>query len=88
MIKYLFRLLAASSSLVALLLLTNLPTSSAIAATSINNYHNQDNSAVVSLNVVSSTLKLTANFHQQQLDHSGCSCAACAQASGVVIDQI
>lgn len=76
MIKSLLRLLAASSSLVALLLLTN----SAIAANSIEQYYHQDSSAVVSLNVVSPFLQLTANEHQQQFDHSGCACAVCTQA--------
>ena len=75
MIKSLLRLLAASSSLVALLLLTN----SAIAATAIEQYYHQDNSAVVSLNVVSPALQLIANEHQQHFDHLGCACAVCTQ---------
>ena len=75
MIKSLLRLLAASSSLVALLLLTN----SAIAATSIEQYYHQDNSAVVSLNIVSPALQLSANGHHQQFDHLGCACALCTQ---------
>ncbi len=81
MIKTLLRLLATSSSLVALLLFTN----SAIAVTSTDSLFNQTASPVVSLNVVSSILQLHPNFNN---DHVGCSCAVCTQVAGQVNLQI
>ncbi|MEM8722579.1 MAG: hypothetical protein AAGE84_25370 [Cyanobacteria bacterium P01_G01_bin.39] len=73
MIRTLLRLLATSSSLVALLLFTN----SALAVTPADNSLNQIAAPAVSLNVVSSTLQLHTNFDN---DHIGCSCGVCIQA--------
>lgn len=73
MIKSILRLLAASTSFVALLLTTK----SAIAATPIDYPINQVESPVVSLNVVSPTLQLIGNTNDNLLDHLGCSCGVC-----------
>ncbi|MEM7761405.1 MAG: hypothetical protein AAF298_25235 [Cyanobacteria bacterium P01_A01_bin.40] len=91
MLKNLLRLLATSSSLVALLLLTNSAISfrgfepigsvGVIAANPIDNSVNYVESAVVSLNVVAPTLQLHGNFHDEQLADLGCGCAVCTQAS-------
>ncbi len=75
MIKSILRLLAASTSFVALLLMTN----SAIAATSIDYTVNQVEPSVVSINVVSPSLQLIGNGNNNLVDHLGCSCAECTQ---------
>ena len=74
MFKYILRLVAASASLVALLLVTH----PAIAATSVDNSLDRFGSASVSLNVVSPSLQLN-NDSDILLQHFGCSCGACMQ---------
>ena len=71
MIKSILRLLAASTSFVALLLITN----SAIAATPIDNPLNRVESSIVSLNVITPSLESISNGNDNLLDHLGCSCA-------------
>jgi hypothetical protein len=89
MLKYILRLVAASTSFVALLFLTH----SAIAATPITNLDQQwrlgsaypAGSPVVSLNVVSPSLQLANNQNTSSdvaLDHFGCACATCIQSLG------
>ena len=75
MIKSILRLFAASTSFVALLLITN----SAITATPIDNPLNQVELSVVSLNVISPSLQSMSNGNDNLLDHLGCSCAMCTQ---------
>ena len=74
MFKYILRLLAASTSLVALLLVTN----SAIAASPANNSLDRFDSAPVSLNVISPSLQ-SNNDSDTLSQHMGCTCAACMQ---------
>ncbi|MEY2857848.1 MAG: hypothetical protein RLZZ74_2160 [Cyanobacteriota bacterium] len=87
MLKYILRLVAASTSFVALLFITH----PAIATTPITNLDQQwrlgsaypAGSPVVSLNVVSSSLQLAKNqgiFPDVALDHFGCACATCIQS--------
>ena len=73
MIKSILRLLAASTSFVALLLITN----SAIAATPIDNPLNRVESSIASLNVISPSLQSMSNGNDSLMDHLGCSCAIC-----------
>jgi|GEM_PF-2386575 len=73
MIKNILRLLTTSTSLVALLLVTN----SAIAITLPAHPVTQVKSSTVSLNVISPTLQLIGDGNNQLLDHLGCSCAVC-----------
>ncbi len=75
MIKSILRLLAASTSFVALLLITN----SAIATTPIDNPLNRLESSIVSLNVISPSWQSMSNGSDNLLDHLGCSCAICTQ---------
>lgn len=75
MIKSILSLLAASTSFVALLLITNL----AIAATPIDNPLNRGESSIVSLNVISPSLQSMSNSNDSLMDHLGCSCAICTQ---------
>lgn len=79
MLKYILRLLAASTSFVALLFITH----PAIATLPIPNLDQQWRSPVVSLNVLSDSLQLTNNqdvFPDVALDHFGCACATCIQS--------
>jgi len=81
MLKYILRLVAASTSFVALLFLTH----SAIAATPITNLDQQWRPPVVSLNVVSPSWQLANNQNTSSdvaLDHFGCTCATCIQSLG------
>lgn len=82
MINYLLRLLAASTSFVALLLVAN----TAIAVPQIDSpltqTINQPALQQVSLNVLSPTLELANQPHTILNDHFGCSCPACIQAAG------
>lgn len=82
MINYLLRLLAASTSFVALLLVAN----TAFAAPQINSpltqTINQSALQQVSLNVISPALQLANQPHNLLNEHLGCSCAACIQALG------
>lgn len=77
MIKNILRLLAASTSFVALLLAGN----SAIALTPSDLSVDQVSSSMISLNVVSPTLQSIAigNNKQNPLAHLGCNCAVCTQ---------
>lgn len=72
MIKSILRLLAASTSFVALLLITN----SAIAVTSVDLARVEP--AHLNLNVVSPTLQSIGNSNILQ-EHLGCSCAVCTR---------
>ena len=74
MLKYILRLVAASASLVALLLVAN----QAIAATPVSNSPVRLDSAPVSLNIVSPSLQLNKG-NDTLLQHLGCTCAACIQ---------
>lgn len=80
MMKNLLRLLAASASFVALLLVAN----TAIAAPKINNSLaqtvNQTALQQVSLNVISPDLELINEQNNSMFDHLGCSCSICTQA--------
>lgn len=74
MIKSVLRLLAASTSFVALLLVTH----SAIAATPLDKA--QVELHHLSLNVISPSLQLVSqDSNNTLLDHLGCSCAVCTQ---------
>ncbi|MGF1588446.1 MAG: hypothetical protein ACFCU7_04220 [Pleurocapsa sp.] len=74
MIKNILRLLAASTSFVALLLVTN----SAIAATPQEKI--QVELPHLTLNVISPSLQLVSQDSKNTLlDHLGCSCAVCTQ---------
>lgn len=75
MIKSILRLLAASTSFIALLLITN----SAIAVVPMTNDLNQLETPIVSLNLVSPTLQLARDTNSL-FEHSGCSCALCTQS--------
>jgi hypothetical protein len=75
MLKNILRLLAASASFVALLLVTN----PAIATTPVTTADYQLRSPVVSLSVVSPSLQLASNT-DTLVDHVGCSCALCTQS--------
>ena len=75
MFKNILRLLAASTSFVALLLITN----SAIALTSNNNAVSQLRSPAVSLNAVSPSLEFIGSSKTLST-HLGCSCATCVQS--------
>lgn len=77
MLKNILRLLAASTSFVALLLVTN----SAIAITPLVNTSDQFQATSINLNVVSPSLQL-ASSTDSLLDHFGCSCGACTQSLG------
>ena len=74
MIKNLLRLLATSTSFVALLLITN----TAMLATPINNLAQAQLSSS-SLNVISPSLQLVSS-DRHNWDRLGCSCAVCTQA--------
>ena len=76
MIKSILRLLAASTSFVALLLITN----SALAVAPMTNTITQLDTAYVSLNIVSPTLQLVREPNSL-LEHSGCACALCTQSA-------
>jgi hypothetical protein len=79
MLKYILRLVAASTSFVALLFITH----PAIATFPIPNLDQQWRSPVVSLNVVSGSLQLANNqdvFPDVALNHFGCACATCIQS--------
>ena len=88
MINYLLRLLAASTSFVALLLVANI----AIAAPQIDSSQtqtiNQPALQQVSLNVISPALQLANKPHNFLNEHLGCSCAACIQAAGQISNTI
>jgi hypothetical protein len=78
MLKHLLRLLAASTSLVALLLFAN----TSVAATTDNFVLptvNQPELELVNLNVISPALELTSQSNNTLLQHLGCSCAVCIQ---------
>lgn len=78
MLKNLLRLLAASTSLVTLLLFAN----TAVATTTDNflpQTVNQLELQLVNLNVISPTLELTNQSNNTLLQHLGCSCAVCTQ---------
>ena len=76
MIKSILRLLAASTSFVALLLITN----SAIAATPVDLARIElPQLNVVNLNVISPALQLTSNDSSLS-EHLGCSCGLCTQS--------
>jgi hypothetical protein len=81
MLKNLLRLLATSTSLVALLLFANI----SLAAPSIDNALTptvkNSESQLVNLNVISPALKLTNQSDNPLLQHLGCSCAVCTQGS-------
>lgn len=77
MIKTILRLLATSTSFVALLFVTN----SAIAAMPIEQPITQIETSVVSLSVISPTLQLIGNGNNDLPNHLGCTCAVCV--SGV-----
>lgn len=74
MFKNILRLLAASTSFVALLFVTN----SAIALTAADNTVEPLRSSSVSLNVISPSLELIGNSKTLST-HMGCSCADCVQ---------
>jgi hypothetical protein len=76
MLKNILRLLAASTSFVALLLITN----PAIASIPVTNLDQQWRSPVVSLNVVSPSLQLAVSNQETLVNHFGCSCAVCIQS--------
>ena len=75
MFKSILSLLAASTSFVALLLITN----SAIATT-LNHYTmSQAKSSSISLNIVSPVLELVSSQQNNHLDSSNCCCDTCVQ---------
>ncbi|MEL6928156.1 MAG: hypothetical protein AAFO95_05955 [Cyanobacteria bacterium J06600_6] len=74
MFKNILRLLAASTSFVALLLASN----SAIASVNPGGSVNQVQSPTVNLNVISPALELIGNSKTLS-SHLGCSCQACVQ---------
>ena len=81
MIKNLLRLLAVSTSFVALVLLTN----PAMAASQIDNslaqtVAHQPVLQQVSLNVISPSLESITQENDSPIAHLGCSCAVCTQA--------
>lgn len=75
MLKNILRLLAASTSFVALLLIAN----ATVATSSITDFDSQLRSPTVSLNVVSPVWQLASN-QDLALNHFGCSCDACVQS--------
>ena len=81
MIKSILRLLAASTSFVALLLITNSATAVALEATEIE-------LPQLSLNVVNPTLQLASARDRTSLDHLGCSCGVCTQRNALVSNNI
>lgn len=83
MIKNLLRLLATSTSFVALLLITN----TATIATPINNVAHAELSSL-SLNVVSPSLQLISSDRHTQSNHLGCSCAVCTQSVAQISSNI
>ena len=72
MIKTILRLLAASTSFVALLLITN----SAIALTEPTGIELPQ----LSLNLISPSLQLVSDRGNTLSEHLGCSCAVCTQS--------
>lgn len=72
MIKTILRLLAASTSFVALLLITN----SAIALTEPTGIELPQ----LSLNLISPSLQLASDRSNTLSEHLGCSCAVCTQS--------
>lgn len=79
MIKSILRLLAASTSFVALLLITN----SAIAATPVDLARIESPQLnIVNLNVISPALQLASNdnISGHLSEHLGCSCGLCTQS--------
>ena len=79
MINYLLRLLAASTSFVALLLVANTAIAAPQIDSSLNQTFNQPALQQVSLNVISPTLGLINQPNNLLNEHLGCSCAACTQ---------
>ena len=76
MFKSILRLLAASTSFVALLLITN----SAIATTLDHYTMSQAKSSSISLNVISPVLQIVGDRENNHLDSSGCCCDTCVQS--------
>ena len=74
MFKTILRLLAASTSFVALLLIAT----PAIALSSTDNSISQVDSPTVSLNLISPSLELIGSSKTLS-NHMGCSCATCVQ---------
>ena len=72
MIKYLFRLIISSTSLVALLLVAN----TAMAVPQIDSVVQAANQPV-SLNIISPALEVIHQGNNLRWDHLGCSCAVC-----------
>ncbi|MBE9044622.1 hypothetical protein IQ255_09430 [Pleurocapsales cyanobacterium LEGE 10410] len=75
MIKNLLRLLATSTSFVALLLIANL----AVVITPVNNLA-QAEPSFSSLNLLSPSLQLISSDRHTLTNHLGCSCATCTQS--------
>ena len=81
MIKSILRLLAASTSFVALLLITNSATAVALEPTQIE-------LPQLSLNIIGPTLQLASDRDRTSLDHLGCSCGVCTQQNALVSNKI
>ena len=87
MIKSILRLLAASTSFVALLLITN----SAIAAPVDFARIESPQLNIVNLNVISPALQLAGNensLSEHLSEHLGCSCGLCTQSINQIGDRI
>jgi hypothetical protein len=83
MIKSILRLLAASTSFVALLLITN----SAIAAAPVDLARIESPQLnIVNLNVISPALQLAGN--ENISEHLGCSCGLCTQSINQISHRI
>ena len=84
MIKSILRLLAASTSFVALLLITN----SAIAAVPVDLAGIESPQLnIVNLNVISPALQLASNDNSLS-EHLGCSCGLCTQSINQISHRI
>ncbi len=77
MLKSILRLLAASTSFVALLLITN----SAIATLLVHSALSQAESSAISLNVVNPVLQLVGDQDNNLLHSLSCCCDACARST-------
>ena len=88
MIKSILRLLAASTSFVALLLITN----SAIAAAPVDLARIESPQLnIVNLNVISPALQLAGNensLSEHLSEHLGCSCGLCTQSINQISHRI
>lgn len=82
MINYLLRLLAASTSFIALLLVANTAFAAPQIDSPLSQTINQPALQRVSLNVLSPALQLAHQPHNILNEHLGCSCATCIQALG------